>query len=221
MLASYYATYEEVHFHHECPPGAGCYIYQVQTTITTDKTVYTSLSSYEVEAEPKSKVTQQVPVEAGIDMTNKQVKMVQPEEHKGRYDCRDVTASVCDEMSHNNGCRAVDDFHCSSGQKPFKWGGQSYFGGWYLPEGLCVTPYGEWHAYNWGYCVEGTEMSFGKVCATGGTRYVDDWEKSNRICSWKLELAPGYYCKGQGNGNVTHEVEFPDELRDNDEEAVV
>jgi hypothetical protein len=220
--SSYSMAYSSTHLHHECPKGTGCYIYQVQTTINTDITVYQSQSSsFQISDKPMSLVTEQVPVPEGFDMGSAQVKMVQPEERKGHYDCREISANVCDELAHNNGCRAVDDYKCSSGQKPFKWGGQSYFGGWNLPEGLCVTPYGEWKTSDWGYCHPGTEMSFGQVCATGGARYVNDWEKSNRIDSWQFSLAPGYYCKGQAVGNVSLEVEFPDEFRDDDEEVVV
>lgn len=218
--SSYSLNYEETHFEYQCQRGTGCYIYQTKTTIDTDVTVYQSLSSYEVSTEKLSTVSEDVPIDQGFDMGTTQVQMVQPEEHKGRYDCRDVEANVCEEMSHNNGCRTPDDYHCSSGQKPFKWGGQSYFGGWNLPEGLCVTPYKEWKSSDWGHCRQGTEWGQ-QECAIGGPRYIQDWQRSNRICSWQFELAPGYYCKGGRVGNVSLEVEFPEKLRDDDEEAFV
>jgi hypothetical protein len=218
--SSYSVSYEEIQFHHQCQQGTGCYIYQTQTTIVTDLTVYQSQSSYQVSTGPLSLDSVDVPVQEGTDMGDTTVEMVQPEEQKGKYDCRSIVANVCDEMSHSNGCRTVDDFHCSSGQMPFKWGGQSYFGGWHLPEGLCVTPYKEWKASDWGHCVQGTEWDQQK-CATGGSRYIQDWQKSNRICSWRFELAPNYYCKGGRVVKGSLEVEFPEKLRDGHEEAVV
>jgi hypothetical protein len=200
--ASVTLSYSKTTFSHQCPPGDGCYIYQVQLKVETDNgDTFQSNSDIQITDVPLPLVHEDVPVPEGFDMRSKMVTLLQPSEHKGNYQCRDIEKSVCSELESNYGCRTVDDYSCSGGQDPFKWGGDAYFGGFDLPEGLCVTTY-----RHWGYCEE-KNLQHGKVCAAGGDRTVTVWKSDDRTCSWKFELAPGYVCPGMLNaalvGNVT------------------
>lgn len=176
-----------------CPPNMGCYIYQMQTTVTTDTgEMFVSNAGYEYYNYTLPLIHETVPVPEGFDMTNSKVTIEQPpNQHAGSYPCRSVTQSVCDELSWAGGCRHVDDYYCpGTSGKPFKWGGDAYMGGFHLPEGLCVTTY-----RNWVGCAK-DHVQYNKRCATNGGSEYHTWNDGDRTCSWKFELAPGYYCRG-------------------------
>jgi len=174
-----------------------CYVYQCVSTITTDTgKIYISRGNLEVSDKPLVLVHETIPIyNMGKNMAEVTLEIVQPDERKGYYPCRSKTENVCDLLSRNGGCRSVDDFvDCSPGDgwKPFKWGSHAYMGGIDMPEGVCVTYY-----RNWGRC--NTNVIGRKQCAVGAKRRIMQWglkDHNQRICSFQLELMPGFYCPG-------------------------